>query len=455
MRVAIVGAGYVGLVTGVGLASVGHEVVCADVQAERVRAISSGRAPIHEPGLEPLLRRQLATGRFRTTTSLDDALAGSRISIVAVGTPPRDGEIDLSFVARAAEQIGEALAGLPTPHTVVVKSTVVPGTTDGLVREILERRSGLRFGVFGVASNPEFLREGSAVQDFLDPDRIVIGAATPEAAEALLALYAPFDCPKIVTTPRNAELAKYASNALLATLVSFSNEVARFCEAIPDVDVETVLGAVRLDRRLSPEVDGRRLEPGILSYLHAGAGFGGSCLPKDVMALRALGRAKGIPAPLLDAVLEVNRGRPDDLVRVAERELGRLAGKTLAVLGVAFKPGTDDLRESPSLRLIAGLRAAGAEVRVWDPLLRSPVSGAAAPELEGVPICASLESALRDADAGLIATAWPELRDAAWSSLAPTMRVPLLVDGRNLLVHAELPPMLRYRPIGCAGAAAA
>jgi len=437
VRVAVIGAGYVGLVTGVGLAAAGHDVVCAELDEARALAVNRGRSPLREPGLEELLREQLRLGRFRVAQDAKDALSGSRVSILAVGTPTRAGAIDLSAVLGAAAQVGAELPDLPAPHVVAVKSTVVPGTTLGPVREVLQRSSGLRLGEFGLAANPEFLREGSALADFQAPDRIVVGAADLEAELALRELYAPFAAPLLVTTPAEAELAKYAGNALLATLVSFSNEIARLCESLPGLDVEAVLGAVHLDRRLSPREGDRRLSPGILDYLRAGCGFGGSCLPKDLDALRGLARERGLATPLLDAAARVNRERPGEVVRLLEQELGSLAGREIALLGVAFKPGTDDTRDSPALGLAAELASRGARVRSFDP---------AAPGGPGA--CRSLPEALRGADAALLATAWPEFRNADWELLAGLMRTPLLVDGRGALRGAPLPARLRTRAVG-------
>jgi UDPglucose 6-dehydrogenase/GDP-mannose 6-dehydrogenase len=437
VRVAVVGAGYVGLVTGVGLAAAGHDVVCAEREAARVDAINRGEPPLREPGLEPLLREQLRLGRFRATARVADALAGSRVSILAVGTPTRAGAIDLAALLAAAREVGAELPRLPAPHVVAVKSTVVPGTTLGPVREALERASGLRLGGFGLCANPEFLREGSALSDFREPDRILVGAADPAAERALRELYAPFAAPLLVTRPAEAELAKYASNALLATLVSFSNEIARLCEALPDLDVEAVLGAVHLDRRLSPREGGRRLAPGVLDYLRAGAGFGGSCLPKDLDALRGLAAERGLCVPLLDAAARVNRERPREVVAILEQELGPLAGREIALLGLAFKPGTDDTRDSPALGLAAELTARGARVRSFDP-------GAAG----GPGRCDSLAEALRGADAALLATAWPEFARADWEALSRRMRTPVLLDGRGALRGTPLPARLRYRAVG-------
>src|SRR5262249_31623239 len=311
MRVAIVGTGYVGLVTGTCLASLGHTVTCVDSDRARVDATARGGPPFQEPGLPELLRRALAEGRLSVTSVLDRAIAESDVSILAVGTPAREERIDLGAVTTAAGEIGRALRDVRHYHVVVVKSTVVPGTTDTVLREVLESASGRRVGAFGLCMNPEFLREGSAVADFMNPDRIVIGACDARSAEAVGQLYERFTCPKLVTTPRNAEMIKYTANALLALLVSFSNELAGLCEAIPGLDESRVMAGVHLDRRLTPAGDGA---PEILTYLRAGIGFGGSCLPKDVDALRSFGAEQGVEMPLLDAVARVNRERPRRVV---------------------------------------------------------------------------------------------------------------------------------------------
>ncbi len=443
MKVAVIGAGYVGLCTGAGLAAAGHDVTCVDLDELRVNTLNQGIAPFHEPGLEELLREPLRAGRFRATTDAELALDGTQVSFIAVGTPSRSGAIDLSQVESAAATIGKRLPTLPEGHTVVVKSTVVPGTAECVVGPALVRHSGLPRDAFGLASNPEFLREGSAVADFMDPDRIVIGAADDRAAATLLELYAPFDCPKPRMSTSEAELSKYASNSLLATLVSFSNEIARFCEALPGADVATVLGSLQLDRRLSPRENGRTVTPQILGYLGAGCGYGGSCLPKDVDALRGAAAERGVPTPLLDAVVRVNSGRPEDLVALLGEEIGVLHGSEIAVLGLAFKPGTDDLRDSPALRVIDLLRQDGAKVRAFDPLVTDDPR-----RQTGARVCKSLEEAVTGAAAAVLVTACPEFRDADWSALAGHMSEPVLVDGRSLLRGAALPPALRYRSIG-------
>jgi len=439
MRITVVGTGYVGLVTGACLAHTGHDVTCIDTQPERVAAVNQGQPPFHEPGLAEIMSTALRHGRLRASASTAEAVAASDITILAVGTPSREGAIDLSALSAAAAAVGRGLSGCSSYHVVVVKSTVVPGTTDTVVRGIIERTCGLAAGSFGIAMNPEFLREGSAVADFMDPDRIVIGQWDERSGQSVAALYQAFDCPKLFTTLRNAEMIKYASNALLATLVSFSNEFASLCEATPGTDVEEVLNGLHLDRRLSPMKDGQRTAPGILSYLRAGCGFGGSCLPKDVSALRDFARRQGISPRLLDAVSAINDARPAQLIELAEDAIGSLQGSSIAVLGLAFKPGTDDLRESPALAIIEHLKRKGADVRAYDPLVCA---------VPGIRVCGSAIQAVTGADAAIIATAWPEFALLDWTALSAMMRRPVLIDGRNALRDATLSKTVECIPIG-------
>ncbi|MGH2458575.1 MAG: UDP-glucose dehydrogenase family protein, partial [Chloroflexota bacterium] len=338
-----------------------------------------------------------------------------------------------------------------------VKSTVIPGTADGVVRPAIEAESGRKVGEFGLCVNPEFLREGHAIADFLDPDRLIIGQWDPRSGETLARLYQSFSCPMIHTTLQNAELIKYASNALLATLISFSNEIATLCEATPGADIQNVIRGVHLDRRLSPVVDGQRIEPGVLSYLWAGCGFGGSCFPKDVNALRAYGRRQSVDVPLLDAVMAVNDQRPLTLVDLTEKAVGSRAGTTVAVLGLAFKPGSDDTRKSPAFPVVRELRRRGATVQVIDPLLTSkPLSPALGEALgPGVAPCATGAEALRGADAAVLVTGWPEFAAWDWEELGRLMRQAIVVDGRNALADVRWPAPVRYVPIGRVPEAAA
>jgi len=442
MKVTIVGTGYVGLVTGTCLASRGHRVACVDSDAHRVATIARGAPPFHEPGLTELLGSALRDGRLTVGAALEEAVADSDVSMLAVGTPSREGRIDLSAVEAAATAVGRALRRRDEYHVVVVKSTVVPGTTDTVVRRALEAGSGRSAGAFGLCMNPEFLREGSAVADFMRPDRIVVGCWDARSAAVLDELYRGFDCPRIVTSLRNAEMIKYAANALLATLVSYSNEVAALCEAMPGLDEETVMTGVHLDRRLTP-VDGAAGPAGIVTYLRAGVGFGGSCLPKDVDALRGLAAERGVATPLLDAVMAVNRQRAGQVVTNLGAALGGLAGRVIAVLGLAFKPGTDDVRDSPAVALIHGLLAAGASVQAYDPLVR------AVPALGGqVALRPAPEATLAGADAVVIATACPEFRSLDWQACARAMRRRVILDGRDALRGVPLPEGVTYLRIG-------
>jgi UDPglucose 6-dehydrogenase len=446
VKVAVVGTGYVGLTSGVGLASLGHDVTCVDVSLERLQTIRDGRVPFYEPGLPELLSKMLAAGRLRATNDLTAAVVACDVAFITVGTPDGQHGIDLSFVTRAASDIGAALRKSPGYRVVVVKSTVVPGTTDGPVRAALESASGMRVGQFGLSMNPEFLREGAALSDFLQPDRIVVGAWDDRSRDTVAALYETLECPKLFTTLRNAEMVKYASNALLATMVSFSNEIASLCEATPETDVDVVLRGVHLDRRLAPIVSGQRIRPGIVDFLLAGAGFGGSCLPKDVNALRTFARDRGLAPHVLDAVVAVNSERPAQLCAIMENALGSLKGARIALLGLAFKPGTDDVRDSPALAAARVLAAGGASIRAFDPLIRrEPEAGV----WQGLlTVCDSPADALTNADAALIATAWPEFATWDWGALGPLMRRQIVVDGRNTLRSVTWPAGTRYIGIG-------
>ena len=447
MRVAVIGTGYVGLVTGACLASRGHSVCCVDVSEERVRSIQAGKSPFYEPGLDELLREQQAAGRLSCTTNLGTAMTGAEVSLIAVGTPAKGENPDLSYLQSAAAQVGAALGAASPFHVVCVKSTVVPGTTRGIVAPILARASGRKPGEFGLAMNPEFLREGSALEDFLLPDRIVIGQADNRSGDVLEALYSSFACEKPRVALEEAELIKYASNALLSVLISFGNELAGVCEATPGTDMETVMRGLNLDRRLSPAVNGQRVFPEILSYLRPGIGFGGSCLPKDVNALRVYGKRIGACTRILDAVMATNAERPARVVNMAEALLGGLEGKDVALLGMAFKAGTDDLRSSPAIVLHDALRSRGAHVRAYD----SHVSDGAAVQAGLEQLCPTIESATRNADAAVITTTDPAFRAADWARVAAGMRTAVIIDGRNALRSLPLPAGLRYYPIGQGG----
>jgi UDPglucose 6-dehydrogenase/GDP-mannose 6-dehydrogenase len=436
MRVAVVGTGYVGLVTAVGLAEHGHTVVCIDIDEGKVAALNRGEPPIFEPGLQELLQRNLGP-RLRATTDLRATVQASELTFVCVGTPSReDGSIDISFVQQAAEQIGAALATATGFHAVVVKSTVVPGTSDQVVVPALERGSGKRTGTdFGVGVNPEFLTEGQAVDDFLYPDRIVVGGDRRTVA-ALRELYAGFDgVPVVETNAPTAEMIKYASNAMLATAISFSNEIANLGSAIGGIDVVEVMRGVHLSRYLTTALgDGRSITAPLSAFYEAGCGYGGSCLPKDVAALAARGREVGSPLPLLEAVARVNDQQPAQLVDLLRRQLGTLGGRRVAVLGLAFKPDTDDVRSSPAFPVIQLLLEAGAEVTAHDPVVGPVVLDG----LGDVVYVDDLADAVKQADAVVVVTRWDHYRRVP-ELVAYLDPPPLVVDGRRMLDKGSVP----------------
>ncbi|MFN8081041.1 MAG: UDP-glucose/GDP-mannose dehydrogenase family protein [Kineosporiaceae bacterium] len=430
MRVSIVGTGYVGLVSGVGLAEIGHRVTCIDIDERKVEMIRSASAPIHEPGLDDLLARTSGRSLF-ATTDLHAAVLDSDLTMIAVGTPFDGERIDLSYIETAAAQIGKALAEKDSYHVVVVKSTVVPGTTRTVVLPILEQASGKRAGVdFGVGMNPEFLAEGNAVVDFMSPDRIVFGGIDQRSQDTLADLYAPFTAADTLRTDTDtAEMIKYSANSLLATLISFSNEIGNLCAEV-GVDAVDAMAGVHLDKRLSPILgDGQRVRPGMLSFLAAGCGFGGSCFPKDVKALVAYGRSRGQAMPVLDAVLATNRAQPSRLIELLRRRVPELAGRRVAVLGMAFKPDTDDIRESPALPVTEQLLAAGAQVVAYDP---EATENAREVFGDRVRFAGSLADAVQGVDAVVLVTRWAEFTTLPQVLAEAGLDVPV-IDGRRLL----------------------
>lgn len=436
MKISVMGTGYVGLVSGTCLAERGHQVTCIDIRSEVVQEINAGRPPIHEIGLDNLLRSARDKGMLSATTDAKTAILDSDVTLICVGTPTVDGRMDMSQIVAAAKEIGSALASKRGYHVVAVKSTVLPGTTEGPVKAAIESHSGKKVGHgWGLCMNPEFLREGRAVEDFRVPDRIVVGATDSMTAEVFLKVYADFTCPKLVTTPRTAEMIKYVSNSLLATMISFSNEIGNMCSAVPGVDARLVWKGVHLDRRLTPingQVGGAA---GVTEYLWHGLGFGGSCFPKDVAALRSFGRTVGEQTRMLDAVLDINTDQPLRMVALLEKELS-LAGKTVAVLGLAFKPGTDDLRESPALPLVAELRKKGAKVLVHDPIAMPHAKKR--PEFRDVVFAEDWAEALRKSDACCLVTAWPEYRNIQPTNFQKLMTRALVIDGRGVFEPAAM-----------------
>ena len=442
MRISIVGTGYVGLVTGACLAEHGHHVMCVDVDPTKVEWINSKRAPIHEVGLPELLDRTV--GRtLHASNDLAAAVLESEITFIAVGTPAAGGKIDLSFVERAAEEIGSAIAKKNSFHTVVVKSTVIPGTTSGVVRRAIERTSGKPAGAgFGLGMNPEFLTEGTAVSDFAKPDRIVVGGIDARSQQIIASVYDGFpDTPRILTNTQTAEMIKYASNSVLATLISFSNEVGRLCSAVGDIDVADVMQGVHAATYFNVRsASGQTARAPITVFLEAGCGYGGSCLPKDVTALVGQGNELGVDMPLLASVLQINKSQPEELLRLVRLHYPSLRGVAVTVLGLAFKPDTDDLRESPAFPILRILRAEGAIVTAYDPVAK-PVQHA---DMAGVRLAANMDEAVGAAEVVIHVTRWPEF-EGLGATLKRLGRQPLVVDGRRNLRPSDF---ARYEGVG-------
>lgn len=442
MQVSIIGAGYVGLITGLGLADIGHEVICVDLDQRRVDRINEGKPPFYEEGLAELLVAHVGTS-LAASTDFAESVRQTELTIIAVGTPFDGEQIALQQIEAASRGIGEALADKDGYHVVVVKSTVVPGTTDSVVVSTLEEASGKRAGRdFGVGMNPEFLREGNAIADFMEPDRIVLGAIDQRSQDVMADLYKPFTDVEIVrTTPRTAEMIKYTANSLLATLISFSNEIANLAARV-GVDAMEVMHGVHLDKRLTPITgDGKRIWPGAITYLEPGCGFGGSCFPKDVKSLIAFGEQNESSMRLLRSVIEVNESQPPKMLELLGRHFPDLQGAPVTVLGMAFKPGTDDIRESPSLEVTAELLARGASVTVFDPVARKPVEDLYGDQLR---YADDLEDAVSGSQAILLMTRWSEFERLP-SLLRSHDPQPLVVDGRRLLNPDSVE---RYEGIG-------
>ncbi len=413
MNICVIGTGYVGLVTGVVFSDLGNEVVCVDKNVAKIDGLNKGVMPIYEPGLEEMVGRNVADGRLSFTTDLDSAVAKAEIVFIAVGTPPReDGSTDLSYVEDAAKGVARAL----NRYKVIVNKSTVPVGTGNFVREVIETNKR-RAVDFDVVSNPEFLREGSAITDTLVPDRIVIGAPNQIVAMRLLELYSPLERPMIITDVASAEMIKYASNAFLATKISFANAVANICEAA-GADVTQVVKGMGLDSRIGA------------AFLSAGLGYGGSCFPKDTRSMLHTANSYGCDFPLLEATIRTNEDQPRRFIAKIHDALGGddLRGKTVGVLGLAFKPNTDDMREAKSLDVIADLLASGATVKAYDPIAMENTRTV----FPQIGYGANAYEVAVGADALVVVTEWNEFKTLNFERLSGLMARPLILDGRNL-----------------------
>jgi UDPglucose 6-dehydrogenase len=431
MNICVVGVGYVGLVTAACFAEFGIDVTCVDCDISKITRLAGGEVPIFEPGLEELVRKNLREGRLRFTTSLKEGVEHALVVFLAVGTPPQgDGSADLRFIDAVAREVAEAMDG----YKVIVTKSTVPVGTGGRVADII--RANQRAPIaFDVVSNPEFLREGSAVEDFMRPNRVVIGASSEQAIAIMKDLYRPLyliETPFLITDVATAELVKYASNAFLATKISFINEVAQLCEAV-GVDVNMVAKGMGLDSRIGQK------------FLHAGAGFGGSCFPKDSLALVQMGASHGIRLELLESVIRVNRGQRGRILDKIQRLTGGVAGKTIGVLGLAFKPNTDDLREAPAMELIESLLAEGASVKAYDPAGMEQ----AAALLPTVEMCKDAYAVAQGSDALVLMTEWNQFRNLDLERIREALRSPVFVDGRNVYDPPRMAALgFRYEGVG-------
>lgn len=411
-KICVIGTGYVGLVTGTCFADMGHQVTCLDIDETRIAQLKNNIMPIYEPGLQQIVEQNVDAGRLRFTNSYPEALSDASFAFIAVGTPSSDdGDADMQYVKMVAESIAH---NLDHPIIIVNKSTVPVGTGDW-VAEIILDENGHNTPDFSVVSNPEFLREGSAVNDFLDPDRVVLGSTDPEAAQKVAELYETLRCPIMITDLRTAEMIKYASNAFLATRISFINEIANICESL-GADVKEVSRGMGMDKRIGP------------SFLDAGLGWGGSCFPKDVKALAHMAATRGAHPQLLQAVMDINQNQRKRAVMKIEKALGSLKGRTIGILGLSFKPNTDDTRDAPSLDIIRMLLDAGAKVQGFDPQAMQ-ASKAEIPELE---LRQSPYDVAKDADALLLATEWNEFKSLDFNQIKENMRGNVILDGRNI-----------------------
>lgn len=410
-KICVIGTGYVGLVTGACFSDLGNTVTCLDVDQDRIEKLKNGIMPIYEPGLEQLVEQNTRAGRLTFTTDLKEAIEGAGFAFIAVGTPSGvDGEADLQYVRAAAESIADVV---DQPIIVVNKSTVPVGTGDW-VAEVIQRRRAGRPLEFSVVSNPEFLREGSAIHDFTCPDRIVLGSLDRDAASKVAQLYLSLRCPIMITDLRTAEMVKYASNAFLATRISFINEIANMCEEL-GADVREVALGMGYDKRIGS------------AFLDAGLGWGGSCFPKDVKALAHMAVLHGTQPQLLQAVMEINRNMRRRVVLRLRRALGSLNDKVIGILGLSFKPNTDDIREAPAIEVIHLLQNEGAIIRAYDPQAMDN----AVRQIKHIQLCDNPYAVAEGADALVLATEWNEFKQLDFARIKQVMRMPLLVDGRN------------------------
>src|SRR3989344_600524 len=428
MNISIIGTGYVGLVAGACFAELGNKVTCVDNNRQKIELLQKGGIPIYEPGLEGLVKKNAAAKRLSFTTDLMAAVKASEVVFIAVGTPPKpNGEADLSYVENVSREIAKAI----DKYTVVVEKSTVPVETGEKVARTINN-AGVDHNLFDVVSNPEFLREGSAIEDFMKPDRIVIGTNSEKARGTMKKLYAPLNAEMVFTDIRSAEIIKHSSNSFLAAKISFINAVSRICE-LSGADVEKVAVGMGLDKRIGKQ------------FLRAGLGYGGSCFPKDVDAFIKIAGKQGYDFKLLEVVQEINKEQRLHFVKKVEEAMWNLNGKRIGVLGLSFKPNTDDMREAPSVEIIAALQKEGVKIVAHDPV----AEGKAIELIKGVELKKNAIDVFENADAVLVLTEWPQFRNIDLKKAKSMMKVPLLIDGRNIFSKEEIASMgFKYISMG-------
>lgn len=430
MRIAVIGAGYVGLVTAACLSDLGNDVICNDIDSDKIAGLKRGIVPIYEPGLEELIKRNGKEKRLIFTLSLKEAVAKSEVIFIAVGTPPKgNGEADLTFVENVAREIARFM----TSYRLIVEKSTVPVETGMWVKHTLQVYTRKKIK-FDVASNPEFLREGSAINDFMRPDRIVIGVESRKAKGILLELYKPLNAPILVTDIKSAEIIKHASNSFLATKISFINAVANICERV-GADVEEVAKGMGLDRRIGRD------------FLDAGIGFGGFCLPKDIEAFIHICEKLGYDFELLKAVKQINDLQQTLLTDKIEKAIWNIKNKTIAVLGLSFKPDTDDMRFAPSIKVVERLKEEGAHIRAYDPQAKERAKSL--PQFKDVKFCADAYDAVKNCDCAVMMTEWNEFKELNLDRIKRLMRQPVIIDGRNIYEPKKMKELgFRYYSVG-------
>ena len=421
-KIGVIGLGYVGLPLSCTFASRSFKVIGLDADIEKVELIQKGKTPVYEEGLGELLKKVLQEKTFKVTSSYRELVEESEACFICVGTPSNpDGSVDLRYVREAVEMLSECLMRKNSYFLIVIRSTIPPGTTCNLIKKILDEKSGKTLGEYGLCFNPEFLREGKALQDIFNPDRIIIGTIDQKSGEILLDIYKKFHGesmpPTLITSPTNAELIKYANNVFLATKISFINMISQICQRLPNADVSVVAEGIGMDKRIGRD------------FLNAGLGWGGSCFPKDVKAFLKFGQELGLHLKLIESVIEINEAQIENAIRLADSLVDGLEGKTISILGLSFKPGTDDVRESRSIRLIEELLKHGSVIKVHDPKALKKARGILGDKVE---YCLTIEECLRDSDLCIIATEWPEYREIDVEIFEKLMRNPAVLDCRRI-----------------------